>query len=296
MIGELSGKMGGIVFSRNKAGAYMRQYVVPTDPATLAQLNSRALFGSSASNWHNLTNAEKMAWSSFSTNVFNPKNPSPGVAYSGFNAFVSLQNTILNANNKILDPVLAGDFVISSDGGAYAYGDSELYSMGTMPPQTTNPDGRFGDGLGGVFDLSINSVALASSSMNITVTSFATMGTTNAPFVDPVGSPVNWPASMIDGLGQKVGLAVYVSNAVSQAQDFITNPYLICAGYLAHPKVGAGVGSNGYEWTMIFKSKVLKTAQYQAVPAPGEIRRISLFQVSRDGRHKLIGARTCTVS
>lgn len=295
-LGELSGKMGGIVFSRNKAGAYIRQYVIPPDPNTLAQQNARASFGSAAASWHNLTNAQKMQWQSFALSGFSPFKPSVGVAYTGFNAYVSLLNTVQNANNKILDPVLAADFVFSSNGGAITPASSQSYQLGVQPPVSPNPDGRMFDGTGAAIVLGVNSVALNSTTMAITVSLSADYSTSDAPIGHQAGEDVFIGSEMVDGIGNPVGYTVYVSNAVQQAQDFINNPHLINAGYIAQAKDMAGLGLQGNVFTMVFKSKVLLTASYQALPAPGEIRRITLYQVSLDGRHKLIGARTCTVS
>lgn len=93
----LSGKLGGSVFSRNKAGYYVRRWANPTNPQTVAQERARALLGQASSSWHSLSNAEKGAWNTFANTEFKAKfGNKSGVMYSGFNAFTSLVNVQRN--------------------------------------------------------------------------------------------------------------------------------------------------------------------------------------------------------
>lgn len=69
------GKLGGHVFSKNAAGAFMRTKVTPTNPQTIAQTLVRALFASISAGWSALTDAQIAAWNAAvpdwtSTNIF----------------------------------------------------------------------------------------------------------------------------------------------------------------------------------------------------------------------------------
>lgn len=107
-----SGKIGGHVASKNRAGAYLRTKVTPTNPNTTAQSNARALLSSLSTQWADLTPAQRQSFndavSSYATtNIFGDlKNP------SGFNLFVKLnanlgntfQPQVLTAPEKIEIP------------------------------------------------------------------------------------------------------------------------------------------------------------------------------------------------
>ena len=58
------GKLGGHVLSKNRAGAYARTKVTPSNPQTTAQSQARALFGSISQGWSGLTDAERNGWNS----------------------------------------------------------------------------------------------------------------------------------------------------------------------------------------------------------------------------------------
>lgn len=66
IVAEARGKLGGVVFSRNTAGAYVRQKVSPVQPRTPAQLNQRSLLTEVSKVWGTLTESQREAWKSFS--------------------------------------------------------------------------------------------------------------------------------------------------------------------------------------------------------------------------------------
>jgi hypothetical protein len=90
-----SGKIGGHVASRNRAGAYFRTKVTPINPQSSAQLGARNRLSGISQGWRDLTAAQRAAWagavSQFSkTDVFGDiKNP------SGFNLYQRLNNNII---------------------------------------------------------------------------------------------------------------------------------------------------------------------------------------------------------
>jgi hypothetical protein len=66
IVAEARGKIGGVVFSRNTGGAYVRQKVSPVQPRTPAQLNQRSRLTEVSKVWGTLTQAQREAWKSFS--------------------------------------------------------------------------------------------------------------------------------------------------------------------------------------------------------------------------------------
>lgn len=102
-----SGKIGGHVASKNKAGAYFRTKVTPSNPRTSFQTAVRDRLASLSQGWRALTEAQRKAWNgavdSFKkTNVFGDlKTP------SGFNLYQRLNNNIITVGGTaITDPPL----------------------------------------------------------------------------------------------------------------------------------------------------------------------------------------------
>lgn len=90
-----SGKIGGHVAARNRAGAYIRTKVTPVNPQSAAQGLVRSRLASLASGWRSLTAAARLAWNSAvsdfaKTDVFGDlREP------SGFNLYQRLNNNLL---------------------------------------------------------------------------------------------------------------------------------------------------------------------------------------------------------
>lgn len=59
---EISGKVGGTIFSRNRGGAYVKNRVVGSNPRTTAQSRVRSFFSSISQAWRNLTQSQRDAW------------------------------------------------------------------------------------------------------------------------------------------------------------------------------------------------------------------------------------------
>jgi hypothetical protein len=62
MVADARGHVGGVVYSRNTGGAYVRQKVSPVQPRTPAQLNQRSKLAEISKLWDKLTNGQRLAW------------------------------------------------------------------------------------------------------------------------------------------------------------------------------------------------------------------------------------------
>lgn len=105
-----SGKIGGHVASRNKAGAYFRTKVTPVNPQSTSQLTVRARLTTFSQAWRGLTDAQRSVWNGAvgafaKTDIFGDlKNP------SGFNLYQRLNNnlTTVGAAPISVPPIPAG--------------------------------------------------------------------------------------------------------------------------------------------------------------------------------------------
>lgn len=84
-VSEIRNKVGGVVYSRNRYGAYVRNYAVPTGAASSTQLFARNAFGTSSALWKTLTQSQRNDWQNFATllsktDVFNQQYKSTGFA------------------------------------------------------------------------------------------------------------------------------------------------------------------------------------------------------------------------
>jgi len=61
-ITAISGKAGGSVYSRNAGGAYVKNFVMPTNTFSEARQAVRATFGAISSAWKSLTEAQRNSW------------------------------------------------------------------------------------------------------------------------------------------------------------------------------------------------------------------------------------------
>jgi len=205
-LGDLSGKLKGLVFAYNKAGSYVRGFRMPTDPATVAQLNNRSFFANAVSTWHGLNDIVKGLWNAYAVTDFKAKFPKSGVAYSGYNAFVSLYNVAKNAIIKAADPVMDIPVVAGITAIPYQILDS---------PPLTGFSSSIQAPIGVPLGMSVGYVQV--------IAGVCTLG---IDFDRSVGSgPTPEGPVFLDAIGQiPVGFAVVGSLPITQEQQFVENP------------------------------------------------------------------------
>ena len=120
------GKIGGHVASKNRAGAYLRTKVTPSNPNTVAQVQARSILASLSQMWQTLTESQRSGWNEAvkewgTTDIFGDiKKP------SGINLFVKLNANIISVGFPlVLDVpaksevpavvVISATYVLSTD-------------------------------------------------------------------------------------------------------------------------------------------------------------------------------------
>lgn len=121
LTGPMSGKLGGMVASRNRGGQYFRRKAVPVNPDSNRQSAVRSNFATLISYWNNtLTPAERDSWSQWAANT--PRIDSLGQTHvlTGQNAFVGCNSLQLLAGLPIIDENTGaynrGESIVSTDG------------------------------------------------------------------------------------------------------------------------------------------------------------------------------------
>ena len=90
------GKIGGHVASKNRAGAYLRTKVTPSNPSSVAQTRARSILSSTSQMWQTLTESQRSGWNDAvkewgTTDIFGDiKKP------SGINLFVKLNSNLIS--------------------------------------------------------------------------------------------------------------------------------------------------------------------------------------------------------
>lgn len=100
--GEISGKLGGKVYSRNRYGAYVRELAIPTQPQTTPQVLQRGRISSASDAWRGLTADQRLQWLSFAAQISRTDRLGQVISYNGFNAFMLLNVERLVAGLSLL--------------------------------------------------------------------------------------------------------------------------------------------------------------------------------------------------
>lgn len=109
-VAGLRGKVGGLVYSANKSGAYLKAWGKGSNPRTKPQTEHRAALVKFSQAWNGITAAQRTAWDTYAALAAQDKTNSLGETYStsGFNWFVALTLNLDQAGLAQIDsaPVL----------------------------------------------------------------------------------------------------------------------------------------------------------------------------------------------
>ncbi len=97
-VSGLRGKVGGLVYSANQSGPYLKTFGKGSNPRSFIQTEQRGILVEFAQSWKSLTAGEQSGWDTYAAAAAQEKFNSLGESYfvSGFNWFVAI-----NINRKI---------------------------------------------------------------------------------------------------------------------------------------------------------------------------------------------------
>lgn len=102
IVADARGKVGGIVMSKNKSGAYVRTKVTPANPRSSAQMTVRSTFGALAQAWSGtLSSGDRATWTAFAQtyprrNIFGNV-----VTLNGLNQYVANNQVVSLLGNEV---------------------------------------------------------------------------------------------------------------------------------------------------------------------------------------------------
>lgn len=212
--GQISGKLGGMVFSRNAGGAYIRAGVKGVNPQTQSQLRARNAFASVSTLFRTLSSAEKTAWQEFADNWYSPRSGGNVGQFSAYNAFIALRSTV-QQSQRLAREISFDINGVASTGGL------------TYDPFTPMPEMPLAIGLSpAYFDPNEQSQVLTLTQAEVFVDG-------NAGFTLQVGDGSGVELeNMIDAYGNNLGFAVYISNGNPSDNMSYNNEFAICLGFV----------------------------------------------------------------
>ena len=96
VVDNISGKLNGSVFARNKGGHYIRSKSNPTNPQTIRQNMVRSLLAGVSTDWRELTHGQREAWKAAAIDFPYQNKLGDSKIYSGFSLFVKHNQNLKN--------------------------------------------------------------------------------------------------------------------------------------------------------------------------------------------------------
>jgi len=274
IIGELSGKLGGMVFSRNKSGAIVRANVKGINPRTVAQLKARQAFKYASVLFRNVSNTNKVLWQEFADNYYNPKNGTNNGQYSGYNAFMGLRNITNDASQ-------------SAENG-------EVGVNGAIPSEETNidyiamPDTPIGKSfVGAVVDSTTdNVIPLSVKEAEITIDG-------NWKVVLSIGDESGYDiVDFADPNGYEIGLGVYISYGSPDGSKEFQNINAQKLDYIKPLEKGLGILGMDDAQTIEFRPiSTVDISSFKRYPLVGEDVYLNVYAINKYGQMSLIGGK-----
>jgi len=88
-LGEMSGKLNGSVYARNRGGTYVRKWAKPTNPNTAPQQAARAAMSALVTAWLGTLSAlQRAAWETYAANVPMVNRLGQAISLTGQNHFI----------------------------------------------------------------------------------------------------------------------------------------------------------------------------------------------------------------
>lgn len=93
-VADARGSVAGNTYSRNKAGAYIRNRTKPVNPDTTLQQNVRNMFSSISSGWRSLTDEQRASWNLAGSGFEQLNKLGDTYVPSGFQLYMLLNQTL----------------------------------------------------------------------------------------------------------------------------------------------------------------------------------------------------------
>lgn len=127
MFGQFSGSQGNTTAAHNKFGSYLRNRIIPADPATAKQLAIRALIQSFSEAWRELTESQRLGWGTLGDQMTRLDTQGSSYTLTPLQAFTSVNMNLDLIGQALLDdapallvPSLLYTFALAATAGITA--------------------------------------------------------------------------------------------------------------------------------------------------------------------------------
>lgn len=216
----ISGKLGGNIYSRNKGGAYVKQWVSPINPNTPAQSLTRQRFSDLSNDWKGLTQTQRDTWNSAAPNFPIKDRLGETIVLSGQQLYMKFNRNLQSAGLSPISVAPAPKVVANPQFGAVTVAPG-AFEVGFTP-----------DPLGAGDYLVIEATAVKSAGVNfVSRSSFKQVFVAPAAAVSPADILAEYDAIFGSGslqTGSKVFLRMrIVDRTTGIASDSIQNSFVI---------------------------------------------------------------------
>lgn len=278
-IGQLSGKLGGMVFSRNAGGDYVRAGVKGTNPQTQSQLRARNAFASVTTLFRTLSSAEKSQWQEFADNWYSPREGGNTGQFSAYNAFIALRSTIAQSIRLAFVPEVT-------------LNDAITPNTITTVPFTPMPETPLAIGLSPAYvNTSDVSQILSLTSAKVTADGKCEI---NMQVGDGTGVELE---NLEDIYGNNLGYAIYISNGNPSDNMSYNNEFAKCLGF-ANPffLTTPGTDLDAVEEIRIVKNSGLSVGEFKRFPLLGEYVNVTVLVMNKYGMFSRLGSTEVVIS
>lgn len=212
---QRSGKQGGMVWSHNAGGPYVRNRAIPTNPNTARQVAVRNAVRALTIAWNNtLTPAQRAAWDVYGANVSWTNRLGQTITLTGLNHYVRTNTPLLVSKETRIDaaPVL---FNIGAAELALAAAGSEATQQITV---TFDDTAAWANEVGGFQFLYMGLPQNAS--RNYFSSPYRLLGYITGDLIAPPASPLPFTAPYPFAAGQRIWLRTRVIRADGRLSEF----------------------------------------------------------------------------
>lgn len=100
IVADIRGKVGTEIYSRNRGGAYVKNYVSPIQPNSIAQMTQRGMMATAVAAWQALSDPERQLWLNAALKAPTSGLGADKIRRSGYNEFISRKRNLLNISNN----------------------------------------------------------------------------------------------------------------------------------------------------------------------------------------------------
>lgn len=276
--GEIKGKLGGIVFTKNKAGQIARVYSANSKASSPAQKANRITFAQVSKAWRNLDVAEGQAWETYAQYVYSPLGKTNHGQYSGYNSFMAAQGAAINSNRWLCSCVGVMDGALGSLGFT-----QRPFPAFKLPDEVS-------------VQANLHDTNLPAKALSMPVCSLSHLGV--------LSCRIQWIPTVLTGLAGvffndanalDYGFSFYMSDVMPSMKAKVKKPYkqLICSTGFMNVTTPNLNGSHYIDWLFTASPNMYDSIGY---PSTGHIVQISCCVISRLGSQALVGSKLVTIT